>query len=81
MKYGNIKEDNTIQVGQLYLYQHWIIICVIKCAKVYVFWTGEDFMSEYICDDRNVLENAQEIRNMSDEEFKEYISEIKENQS
>ena len=38
-------------------------------------------MSEYICDDRNVLENAQEIRNMSDEEFKEYISEIKENQS
>ena len=38
-------------------------------------------MSEYICDDRNVLENAQAIKNMSDEEFEEYISELKENQS
>lgn len=27
----------------------------------------------YICDDRNVLENLQKIRDMSDEEFAEYI--------
>lgn len=38
-------------------------------------------MSEYICDDRNVLENAQAIRNMSDEEFEKYISELEETQS
>lgn len=38
-------------------------------------------MSQYICDDRNVLENAQAIRNMSDEEFEKYISELEETQS
>lgn len=37
-------------------------------------------MSQYICDDRNVLENAQAIRNMSDEEFEKYISELEETQ-
>ena len=35
-------------------------------------------MSQYICDDRNVLENVQAIRNMSDEEFEKYISELEE---
>ena len=38
-------------------------------------------MSQYICDDRNVLETAQAIRNMSDEEFEKYISELEETQS
>ena len=38
-------------------------------------------MSQYICDDRNVLENAQAIKNMSDEEFEKYISELEETQS
>lgn len=28
---------------------------------------------KYICDDRNVLENLEKIRNMSDEEFKKYV--------
>lgn len=32
--------------------------------------------SEYICDDRNVLENAQKIRNMTDEEFEKYIKSL-----
>ena len=38
-------------------------------------------MSEYICDDRDVIEEAREIRNMTDEEFDKYISELKEKQS
>lgn len=38
-------------------------------------------MSEYICDDRNMLENARAIRNMSDEEYEKYISELKDNQN
>ncbi len=29
--------------------------------------------SEYICDDRNVLENLQKIKNMTDEEFEIYL--------
>lgn len=32
---------------------------------------------EYICDDRNVLENVQEIRNMTDEEFEKYLEKEK----
>ena len=32
--------------------------------------------SEYICDDRNVLENARKIRNMTDEEFEKYIKSL-----
>lgn len=27
----------------------------------------------YVCDDRNVLENLQAIRNMTDDEFEEYL--------
>ena len=34
--------------------------------------------NEYICDDRNVLENVQKIRNMTDEEFEKYIESLKE---
>ena len=28
---------------------------------------------QYICDDRNIIENAQKIRNMTDEEWEEYV--------
>lgn len=38
-------------------------------------------MSEYICDDRNLLENAQAIRNMTDEEYERYITELKRKQN
>ncbi len=38
-------------------------------------------MSEYICDDRNMFENAQTIRNMTDEEYEQYITELKEKQN
>lgn len=38
-------------------------------------------MNEYICDDRNVLENVKRIKNMSDEEFKKYIALLKEKQN
>lgn len=34
--------------------------------------------NEYICDDRNVLEDVQKIRNMTDEEFEKYIESLKE---
>ena len=30
-----------------------------------------------ICDDRNVLEDLQKVRNMTDEEFEEYIKFLK----
>ena len=33
--------------------------------------------NDYICDDRDQLENAQNIKNMTDEEFELYISKIK----
>lgn len=33
---------------------------------------------EYICDDRDVIENIERIRNMTDEEFDEYIRKLKE---
>ena len=29
--------------------------------------------NEYICDDRNVLERAEWIKNMTDEEWEEYV--------
>lgn len=32
--------------------------------------------NEYICDDRSVLENAQKIRDMTDEEFDKYIKSL-----
>ena len=35
---------------------------------------------EYICDDRNVLENLRKIRNMTDAEFEEYVKKEKEKQ-
>jgi hypothetical protein len=35
-------------------------------------------MDEYIIDDRNQIENAQKIRNMTDEEFELYIEKLKE---
>ena len=38
-------------------------------------------MSEYICDDRNTLENVRSIKNMSDEEFEKYIEELREKQN
>ncbi len=38
-------------------------------------------MNEYICDDRNVLENVQHIKKMSDEEFEKYIALLKEKQN
>lgn len=34
--------------------------------------------NEYICDDRNVLEDLQKVRNMTDEEFEKYIEMLKE---
>lgn len=34
--------------------------------------------NEYICDDRNVLEDLQKVRNMTDEEFEKYIETLKE---
>ena len=34
--------------------------------------------NEYICNDENVLENIQKIRNMTDEEFEEYVNNEKE---
>lgn len=33
---------------------------------------------EYICDDRNVLENIEKIKNMTDEEFTEHLKKLKE---
>lgn len=33
--------------------------------------------NEYICDDRNVLENLQKIKNMTDEEFEKYLKDQK----
>lgn len=33
---------------------------------------------EYICDDRGVIENIERIRNMTEEEFEEYIKQLKE---
>lgn len=33
---------------------------------------------EYVCDDRDVLEDLNKIRNMTDEEFEEYIKRLKE---
>lgn len=42
-------------------------------SKVY------DDKDEYICDDRNVLENLQKIRSMTDEEFEAYVEEHKKN--
>lgn len=38
-------------------------------------------MTEYICDDRNVLENVLLIKNMSDEEYEKYIEELREKQN
>lgn len=38
----------------------------------------EDDSNEYICDDRNQLEEAEMIRNMTDEEWDEYIKAYKE---
>ncbi len=38
-------------------------------------------MSEYICDDRNMLENVRTIRNMTDEEYERYITVLKEKQN
>ena len=34
--------------------------------------------NDYICDDRNMLEDAQKIRAMSDEEFEAYNAALKE---
>lgn len=34
--------------------------------------------NEYICDDRNVLEDLQKVRNMTDEKFEKYIEMLKE---
>lgn len=33
----------------------------------------------YICDDRNVLESIAKIRSMTDDEFEEYIKELRKN--
>ena len=33
-------------------------------------------MNEYICDDRNQLETVEAIRNMTDDEFQNYIAEL-----
>jgi ribosomal protein L29 len=38
-------------------------------------------VNEYICDDRNVLEDAQAIRSMTDEEFKSYLDSLKNEQT
>lgn len=35
-------------------------------------------MDDYICDDRNMLEEVQMIKNMTDEEFEEHIAKLKE---
>jgi len=37
--------------------------------------------NEYICDDRNVLEDAQKIRSMTDEEFETYIKSLESGQN
>lgn len=37
--------------------------------------------NEYICDDRNMLENAQKIRSMTDEEFDDYIKSLDKEQN
>lgn len=36
-----------------------------------------DSKDKYICDDRDVMENLQKIRSMSDEEFEAYVEEQK----
>lgn len=37
--------------------------------------------SEFICDDRGVLENIQKIRSMTDEEFERHIAELKKSET
>lgn len=37
-------------------------------------------MDEYICDDRNVIENLKKVRSMSDEEFEDYLNSLKSSQ-
>ena len=41
----------------------------------------DETFNEYICDDRNTLENVRSIKNMSDEEFEKYIEELREKQN
>lgn len=38
---------------------------------------ANDSKEKYICDDRDVLENLQKIRSMTDEEFEAYAEEQK----
>lgn len=35
---------------------------------------------KYICDDRDVLENLNKIRNMTDDEFEKYIKSLREDE-
>lgn len=38
---------------------------------------GTHIGGDFICDDRNVLEDVQRIRSMSDEEFEKHIEKLK----
>ena len=38
-------------------------------------------MNEYICDDRNTLEDVQKICSMTDEEFETYIKSLEKEQN
>lgn len=40
-----------------------------------------ELMGKFICDDRDVLENIIKLRNMTDEEFEEYINKMRESQT
>ena len=42
---------------------------------------GDTMDNEYICDDRNMLENAQKLRSMTDEEFDDYIKSLDKEQN
>lgn len=41
-------------------------------VKMYV---ANDSKDKFICDDRDVMENLQKIRSMTDEEFAAYVAE------
>lgn len=38
---------------------------------------AEQYNDDFICDDRGVLENVQKVRSMTDEEFEQYMMELK----